>query len=174
MDVNYFGTVRMIKSALPLLKQSKESRIVNVSSLAGLTSMMYMGAYCASKHAVEGMTKALRSELRPWNIHVCNVNPGFARTPMIAAGKLSAKDAFSKASREIQYQYNDSDMDSIAALVESNAIEPALVVSKILSCVYAPCPALNNIVNGYLTLPTRFISSCYVQSHDLMCDIHSV
>lgn len=38
-----------------------------------------MGAYAASKHAVEGLMKSVREELKPWNIHVVNVNPGFFR-----------------------------------------------------------------------------------------------
>ena len=79
MDVNYFGLVRVIKALLPFLKLSRHSRIINISSVAGLLACSYLSAYCASKHAVEGLTKVLRTELRPWNIHVANINPSFTR-----------------------------------------------------------------------------------------------
>jgi short-subunit dehydrogenase len=54
-------------------------RIVNLSSIAGFLSAPTMGFYDASKHAVEGFAKALRAEMKPWNIHVSNLNPGFMR-----------------------------------------------------------------------------------------------
>lgn len=75
MDVNYLGSVRVIKALLPLLKPSKHSRIINISSVAGLLGAQLMGSYCASKHAIEGMMKVLREELSPWNIHVGSINP---------------------------------------------------------------------------------------------------
>ena len=78
-SVNFFGVVAVTKAFLPLLKRNPNSRIINLSSLAGLFAGPKMTAYCASKHAVEGFAKGLRAELRPWKIHVCNINPGFMR-----------------------------------------------------------------------------------------------
>ena len=50
-----------------------------MSSLAGIGGSPALGAYCASKHAVEGMAKCARQELSHWDIHVSNINPGFMR-----------------------------------------------------------------------------------------------
>jgi 3-hydroxybutyrate dehydrogenase len=80
MQVNFFGVVHVTKAFLPFLKQTKNSRIINLSSVAGFTSAPMMGAYAASKHAVEGLMKSVRTELKPWNIHVVNINPGFFRS----------------------------------------------------------------------------------------------
>ena len=52
---------------------------MNLSSVAGFSSAPMMGAYAASKHAVEGLMKSVREELKPWNIQVVNINPGFFR-----------------------------------------------------------------------------------------------
>lgn len=79
MEVNYFGVVNITKAFLPLLKKTKNSRIINLSSVAGFNSSPMMGAYAASKHAVEGLMKSVRAELKPWNIHVGNICPGFFR-----------------------------------------------------------------------------------------------
>ena len=79
-DVNFFGSVNIIRALLPILKQTKNSRIVGVSSLAGLLSGPGFSAYAGSKHACEGFYKSLRQELCPWNIHVSVINPGFMKT----------------------------------------------------------------------------------------------
>jgi short-subunit dehydrogenase len=62
-----------------MLKQN-QGRIVNVSSIAGLISLPLVGAYCASKHALEAISDALRMELWNTNIRVVNINPGVVDT----------------------------------------------------------------------------------------------
>ena len=79
MEVNYFAPIRLVKEFLPLLKRARGSRVINLSSVAGLNSSALLGPYGGSKHALEGVGKALREELAPWNIHVCHVNPGFMK-----------------------------------------------------------------------------------------------
>ena len=79
MNVNYLGTVSVTKAFLPLLKALKYSRVINISSCAGLVHCPLMGPYVASKHAVEGFASCLRFELLPWKIFVTNINPTFMR-----------------------------------------------------------------------------------------------
>jgi NAD(P)-dependent dehydrogenase (short-subunit alcohol dehydrogenase family) len=83
MDVNYLGTVRAIDAALPLLRRGRRRSIVNVSSMAARVAPPFMGAYAASKFALNGYTYALRQELRPEGFHVGLVHPGPVMTPMI-------------------------------------------------------------------------------------------
>jgi NAD(P)-dependent dehydrogenase (short-subunit alcohol dehydrogenase family) len=82
-ETNFFGVARMVKAALPGMRQRRRGRIINVSSLAGLTSIPFMGIYSASKFALEGYTETLRQELLPFNIHVSMVEAGFLKTPMM-------------------------------------------------------------------------------------------
>ncbi len=79
MEVNFFAIVGLTKLFLPFLKKSKNSRIINICSMAGFVGGPNGAPYVASKHALEGFTKCLRLELMPWNIHVTNINPGFMR-----------------------------------------------------------------------------------------------
>jgi NAD(P)-dependent dehydrogenase (short-subunit alcohol dehydrogenase family) len=79
MDVNFFAIVSVTKTFLQMLKRAKYSRVINICSIAGLSGFPNGGPYCASKHAVEGFTKSVRMELIPWNIFVCNINPGFMK-----------------------------------------------------------------------------------------------
>lgn len=79
-EVNFFGLVGLTKKVLPIMLQNKEGRIVNVSSIAGLVSLPLIGAYCATKHALEAVTDALRMELWDSNIKVVSINPGVIET----------------------------------------------------------------------------------------------
>lgn len=81
-ETNFFGIVRMVKGVLPLMRHQKEGQIINISSLAALAPMPFMGIYSATKFAVDGYTEALRLEVKPFNIRVSQVEPGPLNTPM--------------------------------------------------------------------------------------------
>lgn len=81
MDINYFGTVYMIKTFLPLLKAG--STIVNISSMAAILGIYGYTAYGASKYAVRGFSDTLRSELKIKGINVLIVYPPDTETPQL-------------------------------------------------------------------------------------------
>lgn len=85
MDINYFGTLNTIHAALPQLKHSAQPRIVNIASIAGLTGVFGYSAYCASKHALVGLSEVLRYELAPQGITVQLVCPPEFDSPMVDA-----------------------------------------------------------------------------------------
>jgi NAD(P)-dependent dehydrogenase (short-subunit alcohol dehydrogenase family) len=91
-EVNVIGQIAVTQAFLPSLRKAR-GRIVNISSLSGLISTPFTGAYCASKFALEALTDTLRMELRPWKMHVSLVEPGFVQTP-IANKSLAAADEF--------------------------------------------------------------------------------
>lgn len=84
MDVNYFGTVNVLKILVPLMQQRKSGVIVNISSIAGFIGVYGYTAYGASKYAVSGFSDALRSELKPDGIQVSIVFPPDTDTPQLA------------------------------------------------------------------------------------------
>lgn len=75
-EVNVFGAMQLCREVLPSMRTHRSGRIVNVSSLAGRVSVPVMGAYCASKFALEAFTDALRVEARPFGVGVALVEPG--------------------------------------------------------------------------------------------------
>jgi len=83
MDVNYFGTVNVIKVLIPHLIQRKTGHIVNISSIAGFGGVYGYTAYCASKYAVRGFSDALRPEMKPYGINVSVVFPPDTKTPQL-------------------------------------------------------------------------------------------
>lgn len=83
IGVNLTGTFLTIRELLPDLLAAGWGRIVNVSSIAGLTGAPYISAYCAAKHGIIGLTRALGLELAQKNITVNAVCPGYAETDML-------------------------------------------------------------------------------------------
>ena len=83
VGVNIWAPMRLTQLALPHMRERKSGSIVNVSSVAGKLGVPYLATYSASKYALRGFTEALRRELRPDNIHVMAVYPGFTATDMM-------------------------------------------------------------------------------------------
>jgi NAD(P)-dependent dehydrogenase (short-subunit alcohol dehydrogenase family) len=79
-ETNVFGVVRVTQAVLPHMRERRHGRILMMSSVAGLISVPAQGAYCSSKHAVEGLSNALRYELYPFGIDVILIEPGYIVT----------------------------------------------------------------------------------------------
>jgi NAD(P)-dependent dehydrogenase (short-subunit alcohol dehydrogenase family) len=79
MDINFFGALHCTKAALESLL-SQKGMIIITSSIAGLAPVLGRTAYCASKHALQGLFSTLRAELKETGVHVMIVCPGFTRT----------------------------------------------------------------------------------------------
>lgn len=82
METNYFGAIRCIQAILPKMRQNKNGCIINITSVAGKIANSPLGAYAASKHALEALSEALAQEVKPFNIKVMIVEPGIINTQM--------------------------------------------------------------------------------------------
>ena len=83
LSINLTGVYLVTQAALASVRRAGKGRIVNVASTAGLTGYAYVSAYCASKHGVIGLTRALALELARSDVTVNAVCPGFTDTPLI-------------------------------------------------------------------------------------------
>lgn len=89
LDANFFGWHDLTCRIVPVMRRQGHGRIVNCSSIYGVTPGMYRGAYVASKHALEGLMLCLRMELLEHGVHVSLIEPGPIRS-RIAANALTA------------------------------------------------------------------------------------
>ena len=81
LEVNVIGHVAVTQAFLPLIRKGR-GRIVNISTAGCHFAVPFLGAYSASKIAMEALTDALRRELQPWGIPVLTVEPGVIETPI--------------------------------------------------------------------------------------------
>jgi NAD(P)-dependent dehydrogenase (short-subunit alcohol dehydrogenase family) len=89
LSVNLDGTYYCMQAVLPGMREAEWGRIVNIASTAGLVGYRYVSAYCAAKHAVVGLTRAVALEVATLGITVNAVCPGYTETDM-------ASDAIAK------------------------------------------------------------------------------
>jgi NAD(P)-dependent dehydrogenase (short-subunit alcohol dehydrogenase family) len=85
LDVNLWGAIRCTRAALPGMLEAGWGRIVNIASTAGITGFAYVTAYCATKHALVGLTRALALETAQKGVTVNAVCPGYTDTDVVAS-----------------------------------------------------------------------------------------
>jgi len=136
-EVNVFAPAAMIREVLPRMRARRSGRIVNVSSIAGRFGYPLFAWYCASKHALEALTDALRLEARPWGIQAVLIEPGPVRTEFFEVvlardgGKAPGTDpwaTFYRHASEIEREMLDQ------------AIPPEAVAKTILRACLAARP----------------------------------
>ena len=97
INVNLIGTFNVTKSIVPIMMKQKSGRIINISSVVGISGNAGQANYAASKAGIIGFTKSLAKELGSRNILVNAIAPGFIETQMTDVLKDSVKEEISKS-----------------------------------------------------------------------------
>jgi NAD(P)-dependent dehydrogenase (short-subunit alcohol dehydrogenase family) len=82
---NIFGVMHVMRAVLPVMRRQRSGRIINISSLAGVTGFRHCAAYAATKFAVEGLSLSVAQEVEPFGIRITVVEPGAFRTNLLDA-----------------------------------------------------------------------------------------
>jgi NAD(P)-dependent dehydrogenase (short-subunit alcohol dehydrogenase family) len=147
LDVNVTGVVRTTQAMLPLLRLAR-GRIVNISSIGGVVALPLVGPYAASKFAVEGLSDALRRELRPWGMHVALIEPGTVTTPIWDKTIDYTAEIEAGAPPELQERYGEV-LDRIRHEVEknkTNGVPPSEVAEAVAHALTAAKPKTRYLV----------------------------
>jgi NAD(P)-dependent dehydrogenase (short-subunit alcohol dehydrogenase family) len=85
LSTNLYGVIHVMRAVLPVMRQQRSGRIINISSLAGIVGFKHCGAYAAAKFAVEGLSLSVAQEVEQFGIKITVVAPGFFRTDLLDA-----------------------------------------------------------------------------------------
>ena len=89
-DINVFGSLNVIRKAMPYLRQQGSGHIINIASIGGFTGAFAgFGIYCATKFAVHGFSESLREEVKSFGVKVTVVSPGYFRTDFLSSTSLN-------------------------------------------------------------------------------------
>lgn len=132
LDVNLRGVVHGIHAVYPIMLQQGFGHIVNTASMAGLLPMPGAASYGATKHAVVGLSKALRVEGAARGVRVSALCPGFIRTPILNEGGHFGKSLDKDPDRiretiEKEFRVMEPDAFAVQALAEI-ARNPAMII----------------------------------------------
>lgn len=150
--VNVLGVMKMTQILIPLLAAADDARIINISSVAGVSAAPFLSIYAASKHAIEGFSGALRKEMMLFGIKVIVIGPGSIKTPIWNKGFTVVKNkyehtAFAKPFQKFIGFANNEEKNALEVTEVSHLILKAITI-KNPSYRYAPVP--RKLMNVYL------------------------
>lgn len=140
IEVNLIGAHELTRRILPAMRANGSGRIVYCSSVLGLVAGPYRGAYCASKYAMEGLTDALRLELRDTGIRVSLIEPGPIRTRFLENVLIRARETI-----DIEGSVHRDAYRARIAKIEAGGdtafkLEPEAVAMKLVHALESPRP----------------------------------
>lgn len=91
-ETNFFGTIRLIKAIVPIMRKQRNGTIVNISSMVGRFGVPLNAAYVSSKFALEGLSESISFELQEFGIKVILVEPGVIQTDFFHNLKIKGND----------------------------------------------------------------------------------
>jgi NAD(P)-dependent dehydrogenase (short-subunit alcohol dehydrogenase family) len=159
LEVNVVGQLAVTQVALPRLRRS-HGRVVFISSLNGRVSFPLLGAYCASKFALEAAADALRMELKSWDIPVVIIEPAQTKTDMWRAAQ-SRLDEMSPAISEETRQLYEQHLQGLAKVIarsQKMAVPPTRVVEVIEEALTARRPRARYVVGLGPKLQLAFVT----------------
>ena len=153
-ETNVFGWHSLTRAVLPVMRAQGHGRIVQCSSVLGLITMPWRGAYSASKFALEGLTDTLRMEMSDTDIDVILIEPG----PITSAFRANSILQFERwidwknAPRAAQYETQLRPRLYNSVKKTTFELGPEAVVNKLIHAIEAPRPR----PRYYVTVPTYF------------------
>lgn len=137
-DVNAYGPLRLARAVAPGMRRRGWGRILNVTSTNGFIVTPFMGAYSASKHALEALSDSLRMELKPWGVEVGVIQPGAMKTAFAGRAQAALKESISNS--------NDGWSPYLQSFLDSSLWGTATATSPEKVAKVVACAALANRV----------------------------
>ncbi len=159
IEVNLTAHLMVTQALLPCIRQAR-GRIINISSIGGRLAGPMLGAYHASKFAMEGLTDSLRQELAPWGIKVVSIEPGAIATPIWESGTHTAERLLAQMPTQAQDSYGKgmAGARAFAAQASKTGLPPERVAEVIAQALTAVKPRTRYPVGMDAKIGTRIIA----------------
>lgn len=132
VHVNFRGPIGLAALVLPGMRARRHGRILNVSSVGGMMAMPTMSIYSASKWALEGASEALWYEVRPWNVHVSLIEPGFIRSSSFEQTRYTVKSRRASDDPHADYHAHYTHMEGFIARMMRRALATPESVARVI------------------------------------------
>ncbi|HEY0864005.1 MAG TPA: oxidoreductase [Lacunisphaera sp.] len=165
-ETNFFGALRVIRAALPILRAQGHGHFVNISAAAAISNYAGFAAYGAAKCALEGLSESLAAEVKPLGLRVTIVQPGPFRTDFIArslepaAGAIPAYEPTSGKFRRL-----------LTTMDGRQPGDPARAADAIIAAVAAEQPPLRLVLGKYAIDKTRRKFASATRELDTWADV---
>jgi NAD(P)-dependent dehydrogenase (short-subunit alcohol dehydrogenase family) len=143
-ETNFFGALRVCHAVLPAMRAQRNGTIINISSIGGMISLPFQGLYSASKYALEGMSEALRMEVKRFGIHVVLVEPGDTCT-QFTANRRNTRGADENPIYREAYRRTLARIEAD----ERNGAAPETVARTVLRIVASSRPKVRYVVGPF-------------------------
>ena len=155
-ETNLFGAIELTNQIIPMMRKQGKGRIIQNSSVLGLTVLPYRGAYNASKFALEGITDTLRLELHGSGIDVCLIEPG----PIESRFRKNAFEAYKRNIDKTQSVHREHYQATEARLTKEGpavpfTLPPEAVLRRVIHALEHPRPK----IRYYVTFPTYLFAT---------------
>ena len=143
MEINFRAPMELIRVTLPAMRKKREGLIINISSVGGMMAMPTMAIYSASKFALEGASEALWYEVKPWNINVVLVEPGFIHSNSFLKVRMTPLSKNELDNQNAPYHFHYKYMANfIEKMMKLSPATPKKIAKKVLKIIKAKNPPL--------------------------------
>lgn len=157
-ETNFFGPAELVRQVLPVMRKQGYGRIIQNTSILGVVTIPYYGAYNASKFALEAFTQTLRQELRNTAIHISIIAPG----PITSKLRNNARQQYSLSRDQMQSSHYHAFYEKLAAYYANPpaaerklTLTPDEVVAKLIHALESTHPK----VRYYVGFPAHLMAA---------------
>jgi short-subunit dehydrogenase len=144
-ETNFFGTVRIMQAAIPIMREQRSGKIVNITSMGGRIAVPLDSIYHGTKFALEGLSECLQYELEPFGINIILIEPGAVGSSFWKNLKIASKTT-SPDNIDSPYKQIVNNVSESFKQMEQNTIHPSEVAKVILQAVLSDNPDFRYVV----------------------------
>ena len=153
-ETNFFGTIRLIKAVVPIMRQQGNGTIVNISSMVGRFGVPLNAAYVSSKFALEGFSESISYELKEFGIKVILVEPGVVQTDFFQNLRIKGID-----SKSAYHKLMETRIAYLKTAMKNSASSSDQVATIILHALNSKDPDLRYVIGNDATNSIRMRNS---------------